>query len=88
MSLKTGFAQISSCCPKFGGGGGRGGCSAPRPPPARTPTGKGVNVVPEHGMKKMLIPIHYPTSLRNRYQEIHSIRRFIWAPWKNASANL
>ena len=37
MSLKTGFAQIFSCCPKnlscpkFGGGGG---CS---PPSARTP---------------------------------------------------
>ena len=41
-SLKTGFAQIFSCCPnnlscpKFGGGG-EVGCSPPRPPPARTP---------------------------------------------------
>ena len=40
-SLKTGFAQIFSCCPnnlscpKFGGG--EVGCSPPRPPPARTP---------------------------------------------------
>ena len=40
-SLKTGFAQIFSCCPnnlscpKFGGGGV--GCSPPRRPPARTP---------------------------------------------------
>ena len=32
MSLKTGFAQIFSCCPKFGG------AAAPlAPPPARTP---------------------------------------------------
>ena len=31
MSLKTGFAQIFSCCPKFGG------AAAPLAPPARTP---------------------------------------------------
>ena len=55
MSLKTGFVQIFSCCPKFAEGGG--GCS-PLVPPARTPMGKGVNVFPEHGMKKMLIPTH------------------------------
>ena len=40
-----------------------GGAAAPPRPPARAPTGKGVNVVPEHGMQKMLIPIHYPASL-------------------------
>ena len=33
-SLKPGFAQIFSCCPKLGGGGGGAvwGCSPPRPP--------------------------------------------------------
>ena len=44
-SLKTGFAQIFSCCPKkyelpklWGGGGGGGGRPPPSPPPpARTP---------------------------------------------------
>ena len=41
MSLKTGFAQILSCCPKtlscskFGGGGG--GAAAALVPPGRTP---------------------------------------------------
>ena len=30
-SLKTGFAQIFSCCPKLGG------AAAPLAPPARTP---------------------------------------------------
>ena len=32
-SLKPGFAQIFSCCPKLGGGGGGGGGGAPPPPP-------------------------------------------------------
>ena len=33
-SLKAGFAQIFSCCAKFGGGGGRGGAAAPLALPA------------------------------------------------------
>ena len=49
LSLKIGFAQIFSCCPKNlscpkfggggggGGGGGRGGLQPPSSRPARTP---------------------------------------------------
>ena len=57
--------------PKIWGRGAAAPLAHPTAPlPVRTPTGKGVNVVPEHGMKKMLIPIHYPASLS-------SIRRSI-----------
>ena len=36
-SLKTGFAQISSCCPKNLSCPKFGGAAAPLAPPARTP---------------------------------------------------
>ena len=37
MSLKTGFAQIFSCCPKNLSRPKFGGAAAPLAPPARTP---------------------------------------------------
>ena len=37
MSLKTGFAQIFSCCPKNLSCPKFGGAAAPLAPPARTP---------------------------------------------------
>ena len=37
MSLKTGFAQIFSCCPKNLSCPNFGGAAAPLAPPARTP---------------------------------------------------
>ena len=36
-SLKPGFAQIFSCCPKNPSCPKLGGAAAPLPPPARTP---------------------------------------------------
>ena len=39
-SLKTGFAQIFSCCPKNLSRPKFGGAAAPLAPPARTPMGK------------------------------------------------
>ena len=40
-SLKTGFAQIYSCCPKTLSCPKFGGAAAPLAPPARTPMKKG-----------------------------------------------
>ena len=41
-SLKTGFAQIFSCCPKNLSRPKFGGAAAPLAPPARTPMGLGI----------------------------------------------
>ena len=41
-SLKTGFAQIFSCCPKNLSCPNFGGAAAPLAPPARTPMNKTV----------------------------------------------
>ena len=49
-SLKAGFAQIFSCCPKNLSCPKFGGAAAPLAPPARTPMG--VTIFPEPGKNK------------------------------------
>ena len=44
MSLKTGFAQIFSCCPKNLSCPNFGGAAAPLAPPARTPMRMSVSI--------------------------------------------
>ena len=47
-SLKTGFAQIFSCCPKNLSCPNFGGAAAPLAPPARTPMGGGAGKLKYH----------------------------------------
>ena len=52
-SLKTGFAQIFSCCPKNLSCPNFGGAAAPLAPPARTPMTR----ITSHGCSKRIVRI-------------------------------
>ena len=54
-SLKTGFAQIFSCCPKNLSCPKFGGAAAPLAPPARTP----MMITDRIGLHEVLLPIYH-----------------------------
>ena len=62
-SLKTGFAQIFSCCPKKLSCPKLGGAAAPLAPPARTPM---LNVVQRDVLHRFFLNIWLSWNVRSR----------------------
>ena len=69
-SLKTGFAQVFSCCPKNLSCPNFGGAAAPLTPPARTPMISAAAITRAEGKtlyslcaRAFFIWIHFPTVL-------------------------
>ena len=70
MSLKTGFAQIFSCCPKNLSCPKFGGAAAPLGRPARTPMMKTANWVEGEGFANF---VHVVVYFKLFFSEIRSI---------------